>query len=703
LRGESRAASAISQLWNPWHGRVCTAARLLGLLSALLAPLAATGPATADSPPLVLDGPARDSDLQGHIDYLLEPGNVLEPHDFVGPNAVEMAPVTSAWPDFGYVSDRVWLRLDIVNAAQAAEWRLHVRENFMQEFTVFAVHQDGRVDALFETDRQSAFHDRPVGYPEMVAPLRLERSEAVTLLIRYRSEGTSYLAFAIETLESFSAVANERIAKGYVFYGMIILLITVALIALALFRRRIFAAYAAYATAALLYIMHGDGVAFQMLWPNWPEFNSMASVVTGSGIIVFGAIYARVFLETPRYHPVLDRVLLAIIAVTLGLDAALWFTFPQLLKQLLVAFSMVAIVTFAITGIIAARTRFREVRFYVVAWLGVVVSAAILNGRHMLGLEISKDAQYDSMRAALVFDALMMGLAIADRYNTLRLSRRAALDASLAQARENAQLAGRLAQLGERHAQARALARDRGEILENTVHDLRQPMQGLRLSLQGLGDVAMGAAERRYRIGQFEESLSYMERLVEARIADGEAAQPEADTKPVSREMGAHAVLHSVRDMFAAEAEAKGLDLRLRLATGDRMISDMALMRIVSNLVSNAIKFTHEGRVLIGLRPAGSGLRIEVHDDGPGLSEAEFAQARKRNVRLSETSQYREGSGLGLAIADEIAAGEGWLLTLARRRPSGTSIFLSIPAETLGDTHAPGAADERQSDLGGRM
>ena len=181
-----------------------------------------------------------------------------------------------------------------------------------------------------------------------------------------------------------------------------------------------------------------------------------------------------------------------------------------------------------------------------------------------------------------------------------------------------------------------------------------------------------------------------MERLVEARIADGEAAQPDADMTPGSREMGAHAVLHSVREMFAAEAEGKGLDLRLRLATGDRVVSVFALMRVVSNLVSNAIKFTHEGRVLIALRPAGSGLRIEVHDDGPGLSEADFAQARKRNVRLAETSQYGEGSGLGLAIADGIAAGEGWTLTLARRRPSGTSIILSIPAEALGDGHAPG-------------
>lgn len=169
----------------------------------LLSPLAATGRVNADSPPLVLDGPAKDNDLQGHFEDPLKSGNVLEPHDLVGPKSVEMAPVTSGRPDFGYVTDRVWLCLDIVNDAQTAECRLHVREHFMEEFNVSAVRRDGRIDTLFKTDRQSTSHDRPVSYPEMVAPLRLERSEAETLLIRYRSEGTSYLAFAVETLENF--------------------------------------------------------------------------------------------------------------------------------------------------------------------------------------------------------------------------------------------------------------------------------------------------------------------------------------------------------------------------------------------------------------------------------------------------------------------------------------------------------------------
>lgn len=88
--------------------------------------------------------------------------------------------------------------------------------------------------------------------------------------------------------------------------------------------------------------------------------------------------------------------------------------------------------------------------------------------------------------------------------------------------------------------------------------------------------------------------------------------------------LGYHEVLRGVADMFGAEATAKGLDLRLVLATQDAKVAAYPLMRVVANLVSNAIKYTREGGILVALRREGDGHRIEVHDTGPGLSGAAF-------------------------------------------------------------------------------
>ena len=104
-------------------------------------------------------------------------------------------------------------------------------------------------------------------------------------------------------------------------------------------------------------------------------------------------------------------------------------------------------------------------------------------------------------------------------------------------------------------------------------------------------------------------------------------------------EPGLHEVLRGIADMFSAEADAKGLKLRLVLAAPDGKVAAYPLMRVTANLVSNAIKYTRKGRVLIALRRQGSGHRIEVHDTGPGLAG--------RGFRAGPEAQRKAGPRFG--------------------------------------------------------
>src|SRR5690606_21430511 len=127
---------------------------------------------------------------------------------------------------------------------------------------------------------------------------------------------------------------------------------------------------------------------------------------------------------------------------------------------------------------IAARRRFREVRFYVFAWFAGLIPACLFTARFAFGIEPTFITPYDAIRLALIFDALMMGLAIFDRYNHLRQS---AMEETLAHAQRNLALSQRLALLEESYQQVTASARQREESVKDTVHDLRQPMHALRL------------------------------------------------------------------------------------------------------------------------------------------------------------------------------------------------------------------------------
>jgi signal transduction histidine kinase len=181
-----------------------------------------------------------------------------------------------------------------------------------------------------------------------------------------------------------------------------------------------------------------------------------------------------------------------------------------------------------------------------------------------------------------------------------------------------------------------------------------------------------------------------MERLVAERLAETDQSAPEPATRegpagaPDAAGPGLHGVLRGIAEMFASEAAEKGLDLKLVLAAPDASVAAYPLMRAVANLVSNAIKYTREGRILIALRRSGAGHRVEVHDTGPGLSGTEFAEALVRNHRLDRDRPVAEGSGLGLAVVTEIAGANGWVITACEGRRTGATIRIELSRTSAG-------------------
>ncbi|MGE0500405.1 MAG: sensor histidine kinase [Rhizobiaceae bacterium] len=662
----------------------------LFLALALAATLAFTPADAADRAPLVLTGPADISAVNRHLEYRIDADWRLKAEDFAGASAIDMQPLPGATPDFGYTSAKIWLRVRLVNAtADLGEWRFLTHLAFTQQIAVYRIGADGAVTTLLDLKEDSPFDARPIDYPQIVAPFDLAPGETASILVAYHSLGASRHSMSVETPDSFAAKARVSTAKNHAFYGMMLVMIALATVALVTLRQFVFAAYAAYSFAIFIYIAHADGMAFQYLWPNFPAFNSMAASVAGSGVMIFSGLFAMSFLQTARHHPIMHRVLLAVVLTVIALDVILWTTDPKLLNRLLVYMILVSVLSSLVAGLVAARTRFREVRFYVLAWGASLIPAALFTARFAFGVEPAFVTPYDAIRLALILDALMMGLAIFDRYNHLR---QAAMEETIAHAQRNLALGQRLAVLEQRYAEATALSRQREESVKDTVHDLRQPMHALRLSLR---QMFSAQAEKATDVGQIESALGYMERLVAERLAADAAADkpvpatangeiPAATGKPAEGdgrpgEPGLHAVLRGIADMFAAEAAAKGLGLRLVLAAPDAEIASYPLMRVVANLVSNAIKYTREGRILIALRHNAGGHRVEVHDTGPGLSGAAFDQALLRNQRLERDLDAAEGSGLGLAVAKEIAKDNDWSITSHPGRRTGASIRVDLP------------------------
>ena len=147
------------------------------------------------------------------------------------------------------------------------------------------------------------------------------------------------------------------------------------------------------------------------------------------------------------------------------------------------------------------------------------------------------------------------------------------------------------------------------------------------------------------------------------------AAPPLTEAQDNPGAFGLRIVSDSVMQMFLPDAVAKGLDLRYFPASHDIAVQPLAAMRVLSNLLSNAIKYTDSGKILFCVRKRGDGLRVEIHDTGPGLSEEQFEKAKSRSTRLFQTAEGKEGEGLGLSIVSEIAEGSGYCLLYTSPSP----------------------------------
>ncbi|HEX2815089.1 MAG TPA: ATP-binding protein, partial [Phenylobacterium sp.] len=194
----------------------------------------------------------------------------------------------------------------------------------------------------------------------------------------------------------------------------------------------------------------------------------------------------------------------------------------------------------------------------------------------------------------------------------------------------------------------------KSQLLAAASHDLRQPLHALSLfsgSLQSLAldDEAKDVAAR------IQANVAAMEKLFNGLldISRLEAGVVQSHREPVS----CQDLFDRLAGYFDPVAEQQGLDLRFR-DTGLWIDSDAALSeQICVNLVTNALRYTRTGGILVAARRRGGRVSIEVADTGIGIARADQARIFDEFVQIGNPERDRgKGLGLGLAIAQRLAA-----------------------------------------------
>ena len=240
-----------------------------------------------------------------------------------------------------------------------------------------------------------------------------------------------------------------------------------------------------------------------------------------------------------------------------------------------------------------------------------------------------------------------------------------------------------------RHEAERAnLAKSR--FLAAASHDLRQPLQSLTL-LQELLVQSVEGEKPKKLLGRFEQTLRAMSGMLNALLDINQIEAGAVQPNPVV--FAVREVFARLRDEFGYMAQTRGLDLRV-VASSAMVESDPRLLeQMIRNLLGNAVKYTPQGRILLGCRRRGNSLRIEVRDTGIGIAEEELQAIFEEFHQVDNVARERSrGLGLGLSIVQRLGRLLGAEVDVRSVPGKGSVFAVTVPlAAAAASPHGPPA------------
>lgn len=256
---------------------------------------------------------------------------------------------------------------------------------------------------------------------------------------------------------------------------------------------------------------------------------------------------------------------------------------------------------------------------------------------------------------------------------------------SLADALEH-RVAERTRDLADAKREAENANRYKTRFVASAVHDLLQPLNAARMFVSALRG-KLHDDDARQIAGHVDNALVAQDAILNSLL---DISRLEAGTlKTQVRDFALGPLLQTLAHEFGIVAQDRGLRLDY-VPTGATVRSDETLLRrILQNFLSNAVRYTPRGRVLLGCRRDGAHLRIEVHDQGPGIPEALQQEIFEEFRRLGDGVAHDRGAGLGLAIVERIGRLLGHRIELRSQLGRGSVFVVTV---ALGDAAAAAQA-----------
>ena len=237
--------------------------------------------------------------------------------------------------------------------------------------------------------------------------------------------------------------------------------------------------------------------------------------------------------------------------------------------------------------------------------------------------------------------------------------------------------------------------------LASASHDLLQPLNAARLFTSALAGKARDP-EMTELVDHIDSSLGAAEEIISTLLdiskLDAGALEPDIGVFPVNE------IMRHLATDFSAIAKDQGLDLHVVPSSAWVRSDSKLLRRVIQNFLSNAIRYTPSGKILLGCRRLKGYIRIEVWDTGPGIPEDQLTHIFEEFRRFQQ-GRDKKGLGLGLAIVDRICGMLNHPVNVQSVQGLGSVFSITVPVAPAEhrdqNTTKSAPASRRVSSLGG--
>ncbi|MEQ6885254.1 EAL domain-containing protein [Salicola sp. Rm-C-2C1-2] len=302
-------------------------------------------------------------------------GDVDMPAILDGGVTPDWSPVAGRMVNFGYTDGTHWYRMRVENPLSSPVERfLEVGYPLLDHIEFYQV-REGEIVESHLTGDNYPFKSRPMAHRSFVLPVDLEPDSVSHIYLRVMTSGSHQIPLTLWQPERFYEANEKDMVGRSMFYGMLLIIVVFNIFLYAVLRERSYLYYVFTNTTLLVLMASLHGVAFQFLYPDYPELNERVILVASAVIALFFSLFGRTFLNITRQMRFRRWVFHALTAVTALNTVAAFFISYELSTRFSVVLAGVVSAVMLVIGLVMMIQGHRAARYFMSAWVMLLVGA----------------------------------------------------------------------------------------------------------------------------------------------------------------------------------------------------------------------------------------------------------------------------------------------------------------------------------------